>query len=187
VSKFIGGHGDVIGGVVSGGREAVAALRPYLTLLGGSMDPFTAWLALRGLRTLAIRMDRAVATARRLAEFLAGHPAVKRVHYPGRAEHPDAAVAARLLDGPGAMITFELADGATARRVYDRFGCVVRAASLGEVSSLVTHPASFSHKGVAPAERQRLGITDGLLRLSVGIEDADDLLADLAQALDATL
>ncbi|MBC8133484.1 MAG: PLP-dependent transferase, partial [Deltaproteobacteria bacterium] len=111
-------------------------------------------------------------------------PGVKRVHYPGRADHPDHAVAAKTLDTPGAMISFELADGAAARRVYDRLQYFVRAASLGEVSSLVTHPVSFSHKGVPAVERDRLGICDGLLRLSVGIEDAADLEADLAQALE---
>lgn len=187
VSKYIGGHGDVVGGVVAGGRDAVAAVRPYLLMLGGSMDPFAGWLALRGLRTLELRMERSVATTRRLATFLAGHAAVKRVHYPGLPTHPDATVAARLLDAPGAMLSFEVADGAAARRVYDRFGCVVRAASLGEVSSLITHPATFSHKALPLEERQRLGIGDGLLRLSVGIEDAEDLEADLAQALDGLL
>lgn len=183
ISKYIGGHGDVIGGVVLGGREAIDKLRPYLVLLGGNMDPFGAWLALRGLRTLAIRMERCAATAARLADFLAAHPSVGRVHYPGLPNHPDRAIAARILSAPGAIISFEVADGAAARRIYDRLRLFVRAASLGEVSSLVTHPASFSHKGVPPAERARLGIGEGLLRLSVGIEDADDLEADLAQAL----
>ena len=183
ISKYIGGHGDVIGGVALGARAAIDKLRPYLVLLGGNMDPFGAWLALRGLRTLAIRMERCAATAARLADFLAGHPSVGRVHYPGLPNHPDRAIAARILSAPGAIISFEVADGAAARRIYDRLRLFVRAASLGEVSSLVTHPASFSHKGVPPAERARLGIGEGLLRLSVGIEDADDLEADLAQAL----
>lgn len=186
VSKYIGGHGDVIGGVVVGTRAAIAPLRPYLVLLGGSMDPFAAWLALRGLRTLDVRMERASASAARLADFLAGQPGVKRVHFPGRADHPDRAVVARLLRAPGAIITFEVADGEAARRIYDRFELFARAASLGEVSSLVTHPASFTHKDLPAAERARLGIGDGLLRLSVGIEDAADLEADLAQALATT-
>lgn len=187
VSKYIGGHGDVVGGVVAGSVAALEPVRPYLVLLGGNMDPFAAWLTLRGVRTLALRMERSMATARRLADFLAGHAAVRRVHYPGRADHPDAAVAATLLDGPGAIITFEVADGDVARRVYNRFMHITRAASLGEVASLVTHPATFSHKGLPPAERERLGVIDGLLRLSVGIEDADDLEADLAQALDGSV
>lgn len=184
VSKFIGGHGDLIGGVAVGSRAAIDALRPYLVLFGGSMDPFCAWLALRGLRTLALRMERASATAERLAHFLGTAPGVKRVHYPGRADHPDHDVATRTLAASGAVISFEVADGATARRIYDRLRFFVRAASLGEVSSLITHPASFSHKGLPAAERQRLGIGDGLLRLSVGIEDAADLEGDLARALE---
>jgi len=183
VSKYIGGHGDLIGGVAVGNRATVDKLRPYLTLLGGNMDPFGAWLALRGLRTLAIRMERSSGTAARLAAFLAHHPAVARVHYPGLPDHPDRAIAARILSAPGAIVSFEVADGAIARRVYDRLALFARAASLGEVSSLVTHPASFSHQGVPAAERARLGIGESLLRLSVGIEDADDLEADLAHAL----
>ncbi len=183
ISKYIGGHGDVIGGVAVGNRADVDRLVPYLVFLGGNMDPFGAWLALRGLRTLSVRMERSVATAKRLADFLAGHEAVQRVHYPGRPEHPDQAIAKRILDAPGAMISFEVKDGTEARRIYDRLQLFVRAASLGEVASLVTHPASFSHKGVPPDERARLGIGEGLLRLSVGIEDASDLEADLDQAL----
>jgi cystathionine beta-lyase/cystathionine gamma-synthase len=185
VSKYIGGHGDLIGGIAAGSGAAIANLRPYLVLLGGSMDPFGAWLALRGLRTMPLRMERAAGTAARLAAFLARQPGVKRVHYPGNPDHPDYELAARVLDAPGAMISFEVADGVVARRIYDRFQYFVRAASLGEVSSLVTHPASFSHKGVPSDERTRLGITEGLLRLSIGIEDAGDLEADLAQALAA--
>jgi len=184
ISKYIGGHGDLVGGVAAGSRAAIEKLRPYLVLLGGTMDPFCAWLALRGLRTLPLRMQRAAATAGRLADFLAGHRAVKRVHYPGRADHPDHVLATRVLDAPGAMISFEVADGAAARRFYDRCRFFVRAASLGEVSSLITHPASFSHRAVPAAERARVGIGDGLLRLSVGIEDAEDLEADLAHALE---
>jgi len=184
VSKYIGGHGDLLGGVAVGSRAAMAKLRPYLTLFGGIMDPFCAWLALRGLRTLSLRVERASANAARLADFLGTQPGVKRVHYPGRADHPDHAIAATALDASGAMISFEVADGAAARLVYDRFEFFVRAASLGEVSSLVTHPASFSHKGIPAAERERLGIGDGVLRLSVGIEDVRDLEADLARALE---
>jgi methionine-gamma-lyase len=179
----VGGHGDLIGGAAAGSRAAIEQLRPYSIFFGATMDPFCAWLALRGMRTLDLRVERASATAQRLVESLARHPAVKRLHYPGRPDHPDHAVAARILDRPGAMITIDVGGGPAARRVYDRFRCFARAASLGEVSSLVTHPASFTHKDLSPAERERLGIGEGLLRLSVGIEDADDLEADLAQAL----
>jgi cystathionine beta-lyase/cystathionine gamma-synthase len=183
VSKYIGGHGDLIGGVAVASEALLAPVRRYRTLLGGTMDPFCGWLAVRGLRTLPVRIARQCATAERVAEALAGMAAVERVHHPGRADHPDCERARRLLDAPGAMVSFELASGEAARRVYDRVRVVARAASLGEVSSLLTHPASFSHKGLPPEERARLGIRDGLLRLSVGLEDPEDLEADLRQAI----
>jgi cystathionine beta-lyase/cystathionine gamma-synthase len=185
LSKFIGGHGDLIGGVASGSTAAMERLAEYLILLGGVMDPFGAWLCLRGLRTLPLRMERQCTSATRLAEVLGELRPVKRVHYPGRPDHPDHRVASEQLDAPGAIVSFELPDGAAARRCYDRVKIISRAASLGEVASLLTHPASFSHKGVAPEERERLGISEGLLRLSVGIEDLADLEADLRQALGA--
>ncbi|HET6281437.1 MAG TPA: aminotransferase class I/II-fold pyridoxal phosphate-dependent enzyme [Polyangia bacterium] len=185
VSKYIGGHGDLVGGVAVGSSEVMARLEPYARLLGGVMDPFSAWLCLRGIRTLPLRMERQCANAARLADVLATLPEVLRIHYPGRADHADHAVARAALSAPGAMISFELADGDAARRCYDRVAVVSRAASLGEVTSLLTHPVSFSHRGVPAAERQRLGIVDGLLRLSVGIEDVEDLEADLRQALAA--
>lgn len=185
VSKYIGGHGDLIGGVVVGAAAAMASVRRHRTLLGTPMDPFAAWLALRGLRTLAVRVERQCQTAAALATLLGTLSGVRRVHYPGRADHPDHARAATLLDAPGAMVTFELADGAAARRAYDRVQVIARAASLGEVTSLLTHPASFSHKGLPAEERARLGITDGLLRLSVGLEDASDLADDLRSAIDS--
>jgi len=183
VSKYIAGHGDVLGGVAVGGAADVRRLRDAHVLLGGVMDPFAAWLALRGLRTLPLRMERQCATAARLAAAMGGLPGVRRVIYPGRPDHPDHAVARAQLAAGGAMVAFELEDGAAAARCYDRLRVISRAASLGEVSSLVTHPASFSHGGLPPEERARLGIVEGLLRLSVGIEDAADLEADLAQAL----
>jgi methionine-gamma-lyase len=183
VSKYLGGHGDLIGGVAVGATATLAEVRRHRTLLGGTMDPFCGWLTLRGMRTLVVRVERQCATAARLADLLAELPGVRRVHYPGRADHPDRARAAQLLERPGAMVSFELADGAAARRVYDGVQVVARAASLGEISSLLTHPASFSHKGLPAAERARLGIPDGLLRLSVGLEDPDDLADDLRRAI----
>jgi methionine-gamma-lyase len=183
VSKYLGGHGDLIGGVAVGSAVRLAEIRRYRTLLGGNMDPFCGWLTLRGMRTLAVRVERQCATAARLADVLAGLAGVRRVHFPGRADHPDQARAKRLFTWPGAMVSFELGDGAAARLVYDRVQVVARAASLGEVSSLLTHPASFSHKGLPPDERARLGIPDGLLRLSVGLEDPQDLEEDLRRAI----
>jgi methionine-gamma-lyase len=184
-SKYLSGHGDVIGGVAVGTRGALEPVKRVRTLLGGTMDPFAAWLALRGLRTLPLRIERQCATAARLAAVLAKLPAVKAVHYPGLPSHPDHARAVATLAAPGAMISLQLADGAAARRFYDRVRVFTRAASLGEVVSLVTHPATFSHGGLPPEERARLGIDEGLLRLSVGVEDAGDLENDLRQALEA--
>jgi cystathionine beta-lyase/cystathionine gamma-synthase len=182
-SKYLSGHGDVIGGVVAGAAAALAPLRRARTLLGGSMDPFAAWLALRGLRTLPLRLERQCASAARLAAVLATLPAVRAVHHPSLPGHPDHAIARAQLAAAGAMITVQLADGAAARRFYDRVRVFARAASLGEIVSLVTHPASFSHGSLPPEERARLGIDEGLLRLSIGIEDVGDLEADLRQAL----
>lgn len=184
-SKYLSGHGDVIGGVAVGARDGLDPVKRVRTLLGGTMDPFAAWLALRGLRTLPLRIERQCATAARLAATLATLPAVKAVHYPGLPSHPDHVRATATLAAPGAMISLQLADGAAARRFYDRVRVFTRAASLGEVVSLVTHPATFSHGGLPPEERARLGIDEGLLRLSVGIEDAGDLENDLRQALEA--
>jgi cystathionine beta-lyase/cystathionine gamma-synthase len=183
VTKYLSGHGDVLGGVAVGSAEVIERLHKLQVLLGGVLDPFAAWLALRGLRTLPLRMERQCDSAAKLATALAAMPGVRRVHHPELPSHPDHALARTLLARGGAMVSFELADGAAAGRCYDRLRVISRAASLGEVCSLVSHPASFSHGGLPPAERARLGIADGLLRLSVGIEDVADLEADLAQAL----
>jgi methionine-gamma-lyase len=183
VSKYISGHGDVVGGVVVGATERLASLRKVRTQLGGNMDPFAAWLALRGLRTLPLRLARQCESAARLASVLESLPGVVRVHHPSLAGHPDHELAGRQLAAAGGLITIQLADGVAARRFYDRVRVFTRAASAGELVSLVTHPASFSHGMLSAEERTRLGIDDGLLRLSVGIEDVGDLEADLRQAL----
>ncbi len=129
VSKYIGGHGDLIGGAAAGSATAIKLMEPTIRLLGSVMDPFAAWLCLRGVRTLPLRMERACANAARLAEALAAMPGVRRVHFPGRGDHPDHAVAARTLAAPGAMVSFDLGDGAAARRAYDRVRIIGRAAS----------------------------------------------------------
>jgi methionine-gamma-lyase len=183
LSKYVGGHGDLIGGIAVGSGPVMARLAGRRTMTGAVMDPFCAWLALRGLRTLAVRLDRQCATAAVLAKTLARHPKVRAVYFPGLPEHPDRARCRRLLAAPGAMLSFQLRGAAAARRFYDRVRLITRAASFGEVTSLLTHPATFSHKGLSPAERVRLGIDDGLLRLSVGLEDPADLQADVKQAL----
>jgi methionine-gamma-lyase len=183
-TKYLGGHGDAICGVVSASAADVARLSSLRKLHGASLDPFAAWLVLRGLRTMGLRVERQVASAGAIARALVEMPGVERVWYPGLPSHPDHALAARILDGPGAMVSFEVAGGLDgARRVYDRLQLVARAASLGEITSLMTHPARFSHLRVDADSRRRAGIADGLLRLSVGIEDPGDLIDDLRQAI----
>jgi cystathionine beta-lyase/cystathionine gamma-synthase len=183
-TKYLSGHGDVLLGVVSGPKSEVAKVRKLRKLTGGNADPFAAWLALRGLRTLALRVERQVASAHAVAKALEHVEAVERVYYPSLPSHPDHEIAARVLDGGGAMVSFEVAGGLTgARRCYDRLRLVARAASLGDVTSLMTHPATFSHNKLSDIERRRFGISDGLMRLSVGIEDAGDIIDDLRQAL----
>jgi methionine-gamma-lyase len=183
-TKYLGGHGDAMCGVVSGGKDELAKVRKLRKFHGANIDPFGAWLVLRGLRTLALRVERQESNAAYVAKGIEALPGVTRVLYPGLESHPDHALAVRLLDGPGAMISFEVAGGLDgARRVYDRVQLIARAASLGDLTSLLTHPARFSHVHVSADARRRAGITDGLLRLSVGIEDPEDLLDDLRQAL----
>jgi methionine-gamma-lyase len=183
-TKYIAGHGDLLCGIVSGPKVEIAKVRRLRKFHGANVDPFGAWLALRGLRTLALRLERQVASATTIARALEQMPAVERVHYPTLESHPDHELTKRMLDGGGAMVSFEVKGGLEgARRVYDRLRLVVRAASLGDVTSLMTHPATFSHAKLSDLERRRAGITDGLLRLSVGIEDAADLVDDLRQAL----
>lgn len=183
-TKYIGGHGDLLLGVVSGPKSEIARVKRLRKLHGNNADPFGAWLALRGLRTLALRWERQTASALAVARALEHADGVERVHHPSLPSHADHEIAARVLDGGGAMVSFEVRGGLDgARRVYDRLRLIARAASLGDVTSLMTHPATFSHNKLSDLERRRFGITDGLLRLSVGIEDAADLVDDLRQAL----
>lgn len=183
-TKYLGGHGDLTAGVVSGPRDVIEKVRRLRKFHGASPDPFAAWLVLRGVRTLALRVERQVASAGQLARALEALPRVERVWYPTLPSHPDHALARRMLSAGGAIISFEVAGGLdAARRTYDRLKLIARAASLGDVTSLMTHPARFSHAHVPADARGRAGITDSLLRVSVGIEDVDDLLADLQQAL----
>jgi len=187
VTKFLNGHSDVVGGILVFRDQALLArVRPVLHYLGGTMDPHQAWLVLRGLRTLALRVRQAQENARALADVLARHPAVAEVRYPGLPGHPQADLIARQMAGPGALISFELKGGVEAGRAL--LGAVripALAVSLGGVESLIQHPASMTHAGVDRSDRLAAGITDGLVRLSVGCEDGSDLVADLHQALDA--
>ena len=184
-TKYIGGHGDVIAGVAVGGAEFMSRLRAeYLRNLGGVLGPFEAWLLLRGLRTMDLRVWRHTASAQVVAEFLAGHPAVVAVYYPGLPDFPQRELARRQMTGMGGMLSFEVRGGVEAgRRVLDAVRLCTLAVSLGDTETLVEHPASMTHAVVDPAQRLAAGITDGLVRLSVGLEAPEDIIADLDQAL----
>jgi cystathionine gamma-synthase len=185
-TKYINGHSDVVGGcVVAKDPADLEQLAWWANCLGVTGSPFDAYLTLRGVRTLFARIERQQEAAGRVAEWLAAHPAVKAVHYPGLKTHPGHAVAARQQKGFGAMLSFELADLDAVRAVVDRLEVFTLAESLGGVESLIAHPALMTHASMTPEARVTAGITDGLLRLSIGLEHADDLLADLAAALDA--
>jgi methionine-gamma-lyase len=185
-TKSISGHGDTIGGVVSGSRAIAKALRDVgVRTSGAPMAPMTAMLIARGARTLCLRMERASATAAWLAEKLARDARIEVVHYPGLASHPHHALAKKQMqNGFGAMISFEVKGGLPAgKRAYDRLEVIARAVSLGDVRSLMTHPASTTSASMPREDRMRAGITDGLMRMSVGIEDREDLWGDLDCAL----
>jgi len=183
-TKFLNGHSDMVGGIVlARDAELAGRLRFLQNSVGAVPGPLDCWLALRGLKTLPIRMDRTEATARRLAAFLAGHPNVEAVHYPGLPDHPQRALAERQMRGFGGIISLELVDGAVARRFLKSLEVFQLAESLGGVESLCSHPGEMTHAAVPVAERERMGLPDRLVRLSVGIEDADDLEDDLGRAL----
>jgi cystathionine beta-lyase/cystathionine gamma-synthase len=186
VTKYLNGHSDMLGGALITSDEKLAeSLRFLQNATGGVPGPMDCWLALRGTKTLAVRMKRHEENATALARFLAGHPRVSAVLYPGLPGHPQHALAGRQASGFGGMISFIPGDGSleAGRRVFDRFRIFARAESLGGVESLVCHPASMTHASVPRETRLGMGFADGLLRLSVGIEDVKDLVGDLEQAL----
>lgn len=185
-TKYINGHSDVVGGaVVSADAADHEQLAWWANCTGVTGSPFDAYLTLRGVRTLFARIERQQATAGRVAEALQAHPAVKVVHYPGLKSHPNHALAARQQSGPGAMLSFELHGGAEAvRDLVEALDIFTLAESLGGVESLIAHPATMTHAAMTPEQRAVAGIGDGLVRLSVGLEHVEDLLADLAPALD---
>jgi cystathionine beta-lyase/cystathionine gamma-synthase len=183
-TKYLGGHSDVVGGAVIGRQELLGPIAFYQNSAGGVPGPFDAWLTLRGLKTLAVRMERHCANARQLAEWLRGQPQVERVYYPGLADHPGHALAQRQMRDFGGMISLRLkGGGAAARRFLPRTRLFSLAESLGGVESLVCHPATMTHASIPADVRLARGVDDGLIRLSVGIEDADDLQDDLREAL----
>jgi len=186
-TKYLGGHGDLTAGVAAGNAELAEPLQLVARLAGATLGAFDAWLALRGLRTLPLRMERHCANALRVARYLAGHPHVERVHYPGLETHPQHALAQRLFGGRGfgGVVSFELraAGAAEVARFIDSLRLFLPAPTMGDVYSLVMFPAQASHRGLSAEQRAALGIGENLVRLSVGVESADDLIADLAQAL----
>ncbi len=184
-TKYLNGHSDIVGGAVISNRDMIDRVTRRLDHLGGSMDPHTCFLLHRGLKTLAVRMKAHNENAGRLARFLEEHPGVSRVSYPGLESHPNHRIAAELFDGSSGMLSFEPAGGLdAAKRFMDRVKIPVVAPSLGGVESLVTRPAVTSHSGMSGEDRQRLGITDSLIRVSVGIESPDDIIEDFGQALE---
>ena len=185
-TKYLSGHGDVLAGVVVGSRERIAAIRPILVDVGGALAPLAAFLVLRGLPTLAIRMERHTETATELAAWLAGQDGGERVHYPGLPGDPSHSVAVRQLHVFGGMLAFELAGGREAGRAFlDAMVVAERTASLGAVRTITTHPPSTTHRQLDAAALRASGIAPGLLRCSVGLEDVDDLRADFELGLAA--
>jgi cystathionine beta-lyase/cystathionine gamma-synthase len=183
-TKYLGGHSDLVAGVLAGRATVVEAARERMKSFGPSLDPHALWLLERGLKTLAIRVERQNRTALELARWLADQPAVVRVHYPGLGHHPDHALATELLRGYGGMLAFVVRGGdAAARAVLERLDIVAVAPSLGGVESLASMPRYTSHAAMTPEERSAAGIEEGFIRLSVGVEDEPDLRSDLATAL----
>jgi len=183
-TKYFAGHSDLICGIVAGRQELVQKIHETRTTLGGTMDPHAAWLLLRGIKTLAVRVQRQNDNALRVARFLAQHARVRRVHYPFLEGHPQRALAMEMMHGGGGVLSFEVdGTGEDARRLSEALHLFTLAPSLGGVDSLVTIPVLTSHGMISAEHRQKMGVTDQLIRLSVGIENADDLIADLEQAL----
>jgi cystathionine gamma-lyase len=183
-TKYLGGHSDVVGGaLMTNDSELERRLRFHQNAVGAVPSPFDCWLLLRGVKTLALRVERQCANAMEIARALSRHRAVKRVYYPGLDADPRRGVAAKQMRLYGGMVSFEVADEATAFRVLERLEIFALAESLGAVESLAEHPARMTHASIPAAERARAGVGDGLIRLSVGVEDVADLVADLEQAL----
>ena len=183
-TKYLGGHSDLIGGGVAGKKSLIDEVRHFIIALGGSMDPEGAFLLIRGMKSLEPRIRRQCATAMTVARYLAKHPKVARVHYPGLPSHPDHALAKRQMSGFGGMMAFDLKGGlAAARRFCDRTHLFLMAASLGGVESLAVLPIYTSHYNMSAKELAAAGVTPGTVRVSIGLEDPADLIEDLRQAL----
>jgi cystathionine beta-lyase/cystathionine gamma-synthase len=182
-TKYLNGHSDMVGGLLVTGRDDLAERIGFIqNAAGGVPGPMDCWLALRGIKTLPLRMRQHDANGRRVAEWLARRPDVTRLYYPGLPSHPQHELACRQMSGFGGMISLDLGDPARARRFVEATRVFALAESLGGVESLIGHPASMTHASVPPAMRRAMGLTDSLVRLSCGVEDAEDLIADLDQA-----
>ncbi|MBI3666777.1 MAG: PLP-dependent transferase [Acidobacteria bacterium] len=191
LTKYLGGHGDVLGGVVVSRDGFRPVLQAISRTVGGVLGPFEAYLAMRGIKTFPLRMARQCANACRVATWLAAHPRIERIHFPGDPRHPDAAVVRRLFPAGlyGGMVSFEVKDAGREQifRLLDSLKMIVPATSLGDVHTMILYPPMSSHRDLAPKHRQRLGIGENFLRLSVGIEAPEDIIEDLRQALDSSL
>jgi len=184
-TKYLNGHSDSVGGIaILTNEEDARALSFIQNAAGAILSPFDSWLLLRGTKTLAVRMRQHDENGRAVARFLAEHPKAQKVYYPGLPDHPQHELARRQMSGFGGMLAFETGSLANARKVLEGFKLCLLAESLGGVETLVSHPATMTHASVPEQERVRLGITDGLVRISVGIEDVEDIIADLDQALE---
>ena len=187
VTKYLAGHGDVLGGAVVTDQEHFETLRSLSRAVGPVLGPFESYLTMRGIKTFPLRMERQCANACRIAQWLTTHPRVERVYFPGNPAHPDAATVRRLFTPNlyGAMVSFELKDAGRDEvfRFMDSLRLIVRATSLGDVHTMMLYPVMSSHREISPKHRERMGIRENLVRLSVGIEAADDIVADLEQAL----
>jgi cystathionine beta-lyase/cystathionine gamma-synthase len=184
-TKYLSGHADLTCGVVAGRRELIEQVNDTRTTLGNCMDPHAAWLLIRGLKTLAVRVARQNENALRVAEFLEQHAKVRRVHYPFLKSHPQYAIAREQMSGGGGMVTFEIeGTGEDARRVSEAMRLFTLATSLGGVESLVSIPVLTSHAMISAVQREKMGVTEQMVRLSVGIENVDDLIADLGRGLE---
>ncbi len=186
MTKFINGHADIVGGmIVTKDKTYYDIVRPVMVNLGFNIDPHQAFLVHRGLKTLSVRIDRAQQNAIRIAEFLEKHPKVAWVKFPGLKSHPQYELGTKQMDGPGCMISFELKGGVEAGRILmNNVHLALLAVSLGGVETLIQHPASMTHSKISKENRELAGITDGLVRFSVGIEDVEDILEDLSTALE---
>jgi methionine-gamma-lyase len=185
MTKFINGHADIVAGIlVTKKKEDHDRLRNVMQNMGCNMDPHQAFMTRRGLKTLAVRIEKAQENAMKIAEYLENHPKIEWVKYPGLKSHPQYELAKRQMDGPGAMMSFEVKGGLKAgKTLMDSVKLMLLAVSLGGIETLIQHPASMTHSKMTPESRLEADITDGLVRLSVGIENVEDLIADLDQAL----